>query len=180
MSDKPLFYPGTNIRPDIGDVVKYAGADDETTVEDVIETEEDKKRHGVEKQGISLRAPEQSISVPASLCFNERGALCIKNPGLIFAPLSSDIHNIVFICRDWQRPLFYPSTDITPQIGDVVKYIDEPNEMTVTEIIDSKGKKLSCGIEKCGVLIESREYGLVFEPFDDKYSEVVFLRRGGQ
>ena len=73
--------------------------------------------------------------------------------------------------------LKYPNTDISPQIGDKVKFIDDDDSiMTVVDVIDTEEKRKKWGLEENVIMMEGKKYGLIDDPLD-KDSEVEFIKR---
>lgn len=70
----------------------------------------------------------------------------------------------------------YPNTNITPQIGDVVKFIGEDSTMIVEDVIDSEEKFKFWGLQEKCIMMKSKKYGLLTDHLDE-YSEVQFISR---
>ena len=59
--NRKLLYFGTNIDPQLGDVVKYFGDDSNMVVEDIIDSSEKRKEWGVEENGIMLKSKKYGL-----------------------------------------------------------------------------------------------------------------------
>jgi hypothetical protein len=72
------------------------------------------------------------------------------------------------------RPIYYPKSNIYPQIGDQVRF-GTPDILTVEDVIDSLEKRQKWGIDECGVILVGGIYGRVFTRIDA--DDLEFLSR---
>lgn len=76
-----------------------------------------------------------------------------------------------------QISLRYYQSDVAPEIGDRVRYINRENEEhVVVEVIDTASKMKAFGQAWAGILIKDTRYGLVAEDMSDP--ELEFISRG--
>jgi len=71
--------------------------------------------------------------------------------------------------------LRYFGTDIIPEPGDHVRYVDHPENLIVENVIDSPENKNEWGLTEFGVMMRGEKYGLVFDPLDNP--EIEFISR---
>jgi hypothetical protein len=72
--------------------------------------------------------------------------------------------------------LKYPNTDICPQIGDIVKFIEDDSTMVVEDVIDTQEKRGKWRLEENVIMMKGKKYGLISDRLN-KDSEVVFIQR---
>jgi len=72
--------------------------------------------------------------------------------------------------------LKYPNTDICPQIGDIVKFIEDDSTMVVEDVIDTQEKREKWGLEENVIMMKGKKYGLISDRLN-KDSEIVFIQR---
>ncbi len=70
----------------------------------------------------------------------------------------------------------YQNTDISPQIGDIVKFVDNVFTLIVEDVIDAPEKRKEWGLKENGIMLNGEKYGLVFVN-PDKDPELEFVRR---
>ena len=74
--------------------------------------------------------------------------------------------------------LRYPATDIAPQAGDVVRFLNHPDTMTVEEVIATRESREKWGLQESGVMMIGPKYGRIFDQLGE-HSEVEFVERSG-
>jgi hypothetical protein len=72
--------------------------------------------------------------------------------------------------------LKYPNTNNCPQIGDVVRFVDDDSTMVVEDVIDTQKKREKWGLEENVIMMKGEKYGLISDHLN-KDSDVLFIQR---
>jgi hypothetical protein len=69
--------------------------------------------------------------------------------------------------------LRYAGTDVAPRAGDHARFVDNPEDFVVDEVVDSQQKLADWGLTEYGVMLRTRQNALVFTRMDDPELEFV-------
>lgn len=73
----------------------------------------------------------------------------------------------------------YPGTEIWPEVGDIVRFLNDPDTLTVEDVVDGPARMKHWGLHEQGVMLTGARYGLVFTRIDDPELEFVAREKVG-